>query len=87
MNFRSRKAQIESDFLPRIIESIGCNVSRKTRRIIKEELKAAAMVGAAEERWRTLKMIDQTSQLAHDIVKQPVLSVLGYEEVSPKKGK
>jgi len=81
MNFRSRKAQIESDFLSRIIETLkadNCPVSRKARRVIKEELRSAAMVGAAEERHRTLKLAGN-SPIAREIVSQSVLSVLGYE--------
>lgn len=84
MDFRSRKDQIEKDFLRRLVQDLkrlGCPVTRRGRELIKTELRDAAMVGAAEERSRDLRLIRQRGLFAADeIVKQPVLAVLGYEE-------
>ena len=82
MNFRSRKAQIESDFLGQIVKALkedNCVLTRKARKVIKEELRSAAMVGAAEERWRALNIVSHDSDAAHKITSQSVLAVLGYE--------
>lgn len=83
MNFRSRKQQIEKDFLGRIsrvMKARGVPLSRHARSVIREELKSAAMVGAAEERYRTLRIIRESgTATAEQICQKSVLSVLGYE--------
>jgi hypothetical protein len=82
--FRTRKEQIEKDFLGRLMRDLkrdGCTLTRKARSLIREELKSAAMVGAVEERRRTLKILQtyDSSVAAHKIVGESVLQVLGYE--------
>ena len=77
MSYKTRKHQIEKDFLPRCLEE-------PTRRVIKAELRGAAMVGAAEERSRTLKILRDAgnhpalAEIAERIMAMGVLEVLGY---------
>jgi len=83
MNCRSRKKQIEKDFLPQLsiaLKKAGCPINREGRALIKAELRSAAMVGAAEERWRTLNIVGRDNAVAGEIVKQGVLTILGYDE-------
>lgn len=80
--FRTRKEQIEQDFLRRLVRDLkaaGCPLNAKGRALVKEELKGAAMVGAAEERSRTLRLLSHDQQTARAIVVESVLAVLGYE--------
>jgi len=85
-DFTNRKKQIEKDFLPKLMRDLkvaGCSVNRKGRALIKKELRDAAMVGACEERSRTLRMLGENpdhKELARAITKQGVLAVLGYED-------
>lgn len=83
MNFRSRKEQIEKDFLGRIAKVMraqGNPLNRPARSVMREELRSAAMVGAAEERYRTLKMLRENGTVTADqICERSVLNVLGYE--------
>ena len=78
MEFRTRREQIEKDFLPHCMKN-------PTRAVIKEELKGAAMVGACEERDRTLRIIDSLTDehlkrlLSDQITAVGVLQVIGYE--------
>lgn len=88
MQFANRKEQIEKGFLPRILRALraeGFDVSRKRklRAVIKDELKGAAMVGAAEERGRNLciiRPIDETRNVEQEIISRSVLDVLGYKD-------
>jgi len=78
--YESRKEQIEKGFLRHIVKELkadGITLTRRARRIILEELRAMAMVAAAEERERTLKMVD--GELYKKICAKTVLEVLGYE--------
>ena len=80
---RTRKEQIEKDFavsIWRMFRMEGVPLSRRMRRKIREELKGAAMVGAAEERHRTLNMIHYDPVLTQRVVKDSVLKVLGYQQ-------
>lgn len=83
MNFRSRKEQIEKDFLGRVakvMKAQGNPLNRPARSVMREELRSAAMVGAAEERYRILKMIRENGSITPEqICERSVLSVLGYE--------
>lgn len=84
--FKTRKEQIENDFYVAIVRQLkadGDNVSARARKVIRGELRDAAMVGAAEERSRTLGIISVVSDLGHlakAITGQSVLRVLGYEK-------
>jgi hypothetical protein len=86
--FASRKEQIEKDFLKRLMRQLkaaGCPVSRKGRALIQEELRAAALVGACEERQRTLGLLKfkdgspTAREIEKEIIKRGVNDVLGYE--------
>jgi len=86
--FVTRKEQIEKDFLKRLMRQLktaGCPVSRKGRALIQEELRAAALVGACEERQRTLTLLKlkdgshTARELEKEIIKRGVNDVLGYE--------
>lgn len=80
--FKNRKEQIEKDFAARLfrdLKNIGCPLTAKGRRLVKEELKSSAMVGAFEERHRVLKFESMNSRLRELITEPSVLSVLGYE--------
>jgi hypothetical protein len=86
--FATRKEQIEKDFLKRLMRQLkaaGCPVTRKGRALIKEELRASALVGACEERQRTLNLLklEDASQTAREVekevIKRGVNEVLGYE--------
>lgn len=79
--YDTRKEQIERDFLPAIIKGLkaeGFTVSRKTRRLILEELSSAAMVGACAERDRILAMVRTGTVTESRIVEVGVMTVLGY---------
>ncbi len=81
-SYESRKEQIESGFmreLSRDLKLMGFALSRQAKMRIKEELKSAAMVGAVEERSRSLDLVGRQSALAHAIASVPVMKVLGYE--------
>ena len=76
--FRTRREQIEKDFLPRCLKT-------PNRKVVRDELRDAAMVGACEERERTMRIIENSAclsadkrQLISSICKTSVLSVLGY---------
>ena len=81
-NFRSRKEQIEKDFareLRRVLKQEGIGYfNRAQNAAIRKALRDAAMVGATEERYRTLKIVND-HDLRKKIVEQSVLTVLGYE--------
>lgn len=83
VSFRSRKEQIEKDFLGRIskvMKAQGTPLNRPARSVIREELRSAAMVGAAEERFRVLRLIKESGVITPEqVCEQPVLAVLGYE--------
>lgn len=83
-SYDTRKEQIEKGFmstLSRDLKALGFPLSRKAKQLIKQELRDAAMVGACEERDRTLKLLrDRISpHLLSSITDEPVLKVLGYE--------
>ncbi len=84
--YDTRKEQIERDFLPAIIKGLkaeGFTVSRKTRRLILEELSSAAMVGACAERDRILAMVRTGTVTESRIVEVGVMTVLGYAPGNP----
>jgi hypothetical protein len=78
--FRTRREQIETEFLATCLKT-------PTRKVIKAELKGAAMVGACEERDRVLTIIRGSwcltdaakRDLIDAIISKGVLDVLGYE--------
>ena len=82
----SRKEQIEKQFMRRALRELkkaDCPINEKGRVIIQETLRSAAMVGACEERARTLELVRGLSNgrmIAEAITRNGVLSVLGYEE-------
>ena len=82
----SRKKQIEKEFLghiAKVMKERGVPLDRYARTLIKQELRGAAMVGAAEERFRTLRLIKEKGVInARDVCAEGVLSVLGYEKES-----
>lgn len=79
MIYKTRRDQIEKDFLPQCLKD-------PTRRVIKKELRGAAMVGACEERERTLGIIERAcgdllrDALVREITSVGVLEVLGYKK-------
>lgn len=84
-SYETRKEQIEKGFmrtLSRDLRAAGIPLTRKAKELIKEELRGAAMVGACEERDRSLKLLrDRVSpHLLNAITADPVLRVLGYED-------
>lgn len=85
-NYDSRREQIEKDFLRDLMRDLrvaGVNVTRQSRERIKDALRDAAMVGACEERHRTLKYLQSKHadpDIGRAIMSRGVLSVLGYEE-------
>lgn len=84
MNFRSRKEQIEKEFVRDLVDRLerdGIVIRTRQRSALKKTLKDAAMVGACEERYRTLKLIREGvgDSLGTRITEIPVLVVLGYE--------
>lgn len=81
-SFRTRKEQIEKDFLRRLardLKTAGCPLNTKGRALVKRELRGAAMVGAAEERSRTLRVVKHDQVTVRAIVAISILEVLGYE--------
>ena len=84
--FKSRKEQIEKDFLKSLLRRMkeaGCVINEKGELLIKEELKSAAMVGAYEERSRILKIVAAHNgdvAIRHAITAEHTLKVLGYED-------
>ena len=88
MNAINRKQQIERDFLRRVVKALrgnGCQVTPTLRASLKSALRSAAMVGACEERHRTLRFLDRVSstfgsiEIRQFIVSRGVLEVLGYD--------
>ena len=86
--YRTRREQIDA-FLAEALRAsrVPANESalrRRLRRHMAAALKDAAMVGAAEERHRTLDLIFEPgmtlSGLTQAIIARPVLDVLGYKE-------
>lgn len=87
----TRKAQIEQGFLSRLmrdLKDMGYPINSKARTRINEALRSAAMVGACEERSRTLSLMKS----AHDLAEMPtritaksVLDVLGYDDEQRKQ--
>lgn len=75
--YDSRKEQIEKGFM----RELPSGLDRKLRKHIRDRLRDAAMVGACEERDRTLKLLrDRISpHLLNSITADPVMKVLGYE--------
>ena len=84
----TRREQIEEDFVPVVMAATG----PRRKRIVRKELRGAAMVGACEERSRTLALLRGLLSAADyracvgAITQQPVLQVLGYEEPGKKLG-
>lgn len=81
--YRNRKEQIEKDFnreLIRILKEEGIGYfNRRQHAAIKKALRNAAMVGAAEERYRTLQMQSLNNGIRNAICEKSILAVLGYE--------
>jgi hypothetical protein len=85
--FANRKEQIEKDFLRKLerdLKAAGCPINKEARMLIAERLRRAAMVGASEERSRTLKILGRgygdTAPIVREITSRVVLDVLGYDE-------
>lgn len=81
----NRKEQIEGHFIPALLGSLkeaGCPVNEQGVEFIKLRMRHAAMVGACEERSRTLEILRQTGHnyLADSITEESVLIVIGYNE-------
>jgi hypothetical protein len=79
--YRTRKEQIAA-FKRRLCWKL----SRKQHAQLSQVLRDAAMVGAAEERFRTLQILKQYQSvvdartLSHEICAKSMLAVLGYED-------
>jgi hypothetical protein len=79
--FRSRKEQILA-----FKKELGWKLTPRHHAQLAQVLRDAAMVGAAEERLRTLNILKKYSSvvdattLSHEICSKSVLTVLGYEE-------
>ena len=84
----NRRQQIEGKFLRRLVKAAsdyGATITPTLRQEMKSALRSAAMVGACEERQRTLdylrsrpgsQLLDAAQQF---IVRRGVLEVLGYD--------
>lgn len=86
---RTRKEQIEKDFVPRLVRALqesGSTIYKEGVRHIESVLRSAAMVGACEERDRTLAILrkqdGETAPIVDEITSKGVLDVLGYDESS-----
>jgi len=86
--YQTRKEQIEKDLLRRLmreLKKVGCPVNRQGRALIKEQLRVSAIVGACEERSRTINLLKLedaspiTREIEKEIIKRGVNDVLGYE--------
>ena len=80
--YDSRKEQIEKVFLPMLIRALqneGVVVQGRGRNLLREALRDAAMVGAYEERGRTLGLTELPDRVYGQIISASVLRVLGYE--------
>ena len=86
---RTRKYQIEGAFFNRIRQALkgaGNAIPVEVEDAIRSALKSAAMVGAIEERSRTLQILrarrDQggVRAIEDEIISEGVLQVLGYEK-------
>ena len=88
MQHGNRKEQIENEFLKRLVRKLnqaGCPPSTIGVELIRAELRSAAMVGACEERGRTLAIIRANAHgcsfnqdISSEITSKGVLAVLGY---------
>ncbi len=85
----NRRRQIEGQFLRHLVSNLkaaGCEVTPALRAKLKESMRSAAMVGACEERNRTLEfltvnMYTTTPRDAYNfVINRGVLDVLGYKE-------
>lgn len=87
MTYKTRKEQIEKDFLRtlmRDLRKLGVEPTLEGRALIREELRGAALVAAAEERQRTLAYLSKypaalPEDISDFIVSKGVLEVLGYK--------
>lgn len=91
-SMRTRKEQIEQDFLRRLrrqLKKAGIDLDEQSTEHVREALKSSALVGACEERSRTLSMLGpDEAHLRAAIIKQGVLDVLGYtDEIKRSKRK
>lgn len=76
----NRKKQIEKDLLPRLLKNLekaGCKINDLGIGFIKDELRVAAMVGAAEQRQRAIAIIP--ASLLPSLCDEGVLEMLGYK--------
>src|SRR3990167_1858399 len=87
----NRKKQIEEQLLRRLVRQLkvnNVNVTASVRGLLKDELKIAAMIGATEERNRTIEFLlaNPASATPKDtyrfIIHRAVLDVLGYTETN-----
>lgn len=79
--FESRKEQLEKGSLPVLIKSLkqdGCEITRRQRGMIKDELVMALILGVVEERSRILKLFRAGELTESSITKYSVYEVLGY---------
>lgn len=87
-DYKTRKDQINRAFYGRIrraLQKEGLGPPAKVVAIIKECLRDAAMVGACEERQRTIQYLDGFDTIDSRITKRfvvekSVLDVLGYQD-------
>ena len=93
---RTRKQQINTDLLGDIARhfgrSMGVPMPRRFRACLRAALRDAAMIGAAEERGRTLEILRArlgvaSLGVAQNICERSVLDVLGYVPAKGRKVK
>jgi hypothetical protein len=86
---RTRREQIETDFLRRLkraLKRLGIILPDEAIEHVREALKSAAMVGAAEERSHALRLLHtppitpRTLAIERQLISRSIKEVLGYED-------
>lgn len=85
-NYRSRKEQIDTECYGNIVKTLekaGIVLTRGQKKAIRQQLKFAAMIGAAEQRYRVSRIARQhPSYTSYDvwdaITSQSEFEILGY---------
>lgn len=80
--FETRAEQVDAFFqdIVRMFKESGVKLPRKVKAAIKESLQDACILGAYEERTRTLNFLSCYPDIRREITAKTVSSVLGFEE-------